>query len=71
MTEHEGPWIGDLVLDPATGRRATLSDVRDGNTYVLRAPGGAEWQAQDPKQLEIVTRRTDRTDWPFPGYRRE
>lgn len=69
MTEPDGPWIGDLVRDPVEGRTATLSDVRGSGTYVLRAPGGAEWQAQDPEQLEIVTRREARTDWPFPGYR--
>jgi hypothetical protein len=69
VTEHEGPWVGDLVHDPVVGRRATLSNVSEAGTYVLRAPGGAEWTAEDPARLEIVTRRRDRVDWPFPGFR--
>jgi hypothetical protein len=71
VTEPEpSPWIGDLVLDPVEGRKATLSNVNESGAYVLRAPGGAEWLAEDPARLEIVTKRKDRTDWPFPGYRR-
>lgn len=60
---HPGPWVGDLVRDPVAGRTATLTDVRGGTVYVLRAPGQVEWDAEDPARLEIVTRRTDRTDW--------
>lgn len=68
MSEHTGPWVGDLVHDPVTGRRATLSDVRESGAYVLRAPGGSEWPAEDPAALEIITRRVDRADWPFPSW---
>jgi hypothetical protein len=69
VTEDEGPWVGDLVLDPVTGRKATLSNVDSSGAYVLRAYGGAEWIAEDPARLEVVTRRKDRTEWPFPGFR--
>jgi hypothetical protein len=62
MTEREGPWVGDLVLDPAADRKATLTDVRKG-AYMLRAPGGIEWPAEDPTNLQIVTKRAERTDW--------
>lgn len=43
----------------------TLS-AHDSGAYVLRAPGGAEWPAADPARLEIVTKRQEGTDWPFP-----
>jgi hypothetical protein len=69
VNENEGPWIGDLVRDPAEGRQATLSDVRADGTCVLRTYGGAEWTVDDRASLEIVTRRRDRTEWPFPGFR--
>lgn len=62
MTEHEGPWVGDLVQDPIANRTATLTDVRRG-AYLLRAPGGIEWPAKDPSRLTVVTKRTERTDW--------
>jgi hypothetical protein len=62
MTEREGPWVGDLVLDPVGNRRGTLTDVRKG-VYILRAPGGIEWPAADPTRLTVVTKRTERTDW--------
>jgi hypothetical protein len=67
VIEHDGPWIGDLVHDPVAGRNATLSDVVGGTTYVLRAAGSAEWTAEDPARLEVVTRRADRDDWPLLG----
>jgi hypothetical protein len=62
MTTRDGPWVGDLVRDPIEGRTATVSDVRGGTVYVLRAPGRMEWHVDDPARLEIVTRRVDR-DW--------
>lgn len=57
------PWVGDLVYDSATGRNATLSDVRSDGTYLLRPlRGPGEWNALDPENLRVVTRRVDRTD---------
>jgi hypothetical protein len=63
MTEHRRPWVGDLVRDPVAARVATISDVRDGTVYLLRAPGRGEWEAEAPDRLELITRREDRVDW--------
>ncbi|SHM46561.1 hypothetical protein [Actinacidiphila paucisporea] len=67
MTHEESiparPWVGDLVHDPATGRNATLSDVRSDGTYLLRPlRGPGEWKALDPARLRLITKRADRTD---------
>lgn len=63
MTEPRSPWVGDLVHDPVAKKNATLSDVYSDGTHLLRAPGSVEWHAEDPSQLTVVTRRTDRDDW--------
>ncbi|WP_333771544.1 hypothetical protein [Streptomyces sp. IBSBF 2435] len=73
MTETESeqlPAVGDRVHDAVEDRTATVSDVRGGTVYVLRVAGGLEWHVTDPDRLTIVTRRADRTDWPYPGFRR-
>jgi hypothetical protein len=64
MTEPDGPWVGDIVHDPAANGRAILTDVRSNGTYLLRAPHGCkQWLALQPSQLQVVTKRADRTDW--------
>lgn len=70
MTDHGAPGVGDLVYDPVTRRRATVSDIRGGAAYVLRVAGAHEWTAQEPDRLETITRRADRTDWMYPQHNR-
>lgn len=54
-------WVGDLVFDPITQRQATVLDVKSDGTYFLRTPtGSTQWIAEDPDNLVIVTKRTDR-----------
>ncbi|MFJ4337910.1 hypothetical protein [Streptomyces sp. NPDC088915] len=50
------PWVGDQVRDEATGRKAIVTDVREGSVYILRpvAGGGAFWEAEDPGRLTVT-----------------
>lgn len=58
------PWVGDEVRDETTGRAAIITDVRGGQSYVLRPVIGAgEWIAEDPGRLTLVRRRQDRRVW--------
>lgn len=50
------PWVGDQVRDEATGRKAIVTDVRKGSTYIPRpvAGGGAFWEAEGPDRLTVT-----------------
>ncbi|AJE83126.1 regulatory protein [Streptomyces albus] len=54
-------WVGDQVYDEVAERSAFVTDVRDGNSYVLRPRwgGGETWCAADPGRLTLVTARDD------------
>ncbi|MFJ9917677.1 hypothetical protein ACIRSF_00030 [Streptomyces rubiginosohelvolus] len=48
--------MGDTVHDEVTDRKAIVTDVQKGTTFILRpeAGGGENWVAQDPEKLTVV-----------------
>ncbi|MCZ4117915.1 hypothetical protein [Streptomyces sp. H39-S7] len=56
--------VGDLVEDQQ-GRRAIVTDIKKGKTWVLRPPSGsttAQWESDDPDSLRILEPRPSRPD---------
>nr|WP_240167514.1 hypothetical protein [Streptomyces noursei] len=52
------PRVGDEV-EYATGRRAIVTDIRDGIPY-LRAAGGRLWPTDAPATLKVMRTREQR-----------
>lgn len=56
--------VGDLVQDEQ-GRRAIVTDIKQGSTWVLRPPSGgmtAQWETEDPGSLQVLETRASRLD---------
>ncbi|MDW4902875.1 hypothetical protein RB625_31120 [Streptomyces californicus] len=49
-------WVGDTVHDEATDRKAIVTDVQKGFTFILRpeSGGGQPWTAEDPTKLTVI-----------------
>ncbi|MFJ1600212.1 hypothetical protein [Streptomyces sp. NPDC088261] len=49
-------WVGDQVHDGATDRKAIVTDVQQGTTYILRPiwGGGGNWVAEDAEKLTVT-----------------
>lgn len=59
-----GPEVGDLVED-RQGRRAIVTDIKRGKTWVLRPPLGgmtAQWETDDRGSLQVLETRASRLD---------
>ncbi|WP_031521287.1 hypothetical protein [Streptomyces sp. NRRL F-5123] len=61
MTRNGKPWVGDQVIDNATGREAVVTDVRQG-VYVLRPLRGpvTTWSADSDERLTLTAPREQR-----------
>jgi hypothetical protein len=54
--------VGDLVSD-ANGRRAIVTDIKQGTDWVLRPESGSpttEWETDEPGTLDVIETRADR-----------
>ncbi|MEU9120179.1 hypothetical protein AB0C96_10005 [Streptomyces sp. NPDC048506] len=58
MSGGRRPQVGDEV-EYAVGRRAIVTDIRNGTPYLRRA-GRREWPAEDPDALRVRRTRTQR-----------
>ncbi|MFJ2649107.1 hypothetical protein ACIO1C_20520 [Streptomyces sp. NPDC087420] len=49
-------WVGDQVYDGTTDRKAIVTDVQQGTTYVLGPilGGGENWVAEDAEKLTVT-----------------
>lgn len=61
MTRNGKPWVGDQVTDTTTGRKAVITDVRQG-VYVLRPVRGPvlTWTATSDAHLTLAAPREQR-----------